>query len=218
MRRKSMLHSLCVACTVAALAIIPASAQEFHHYNFSAGGGFSVPTSHASSSFNTGWNLDFRGGLTVSSNFLADLDFSYNQWGLTNSTLASFGQPNGHADVWSLTFTPVIRLAPHYSPVKPYILAGAGLYHRGLVVSHPANFTTVYCDPFFGFCYPTVITADQVAASFSTYKGGFNAGGGLEYRVGNHNWKIFSEARYNQMFTARGPDLSFVPVTLGVRW
>lgn len=76
----------------------------------------------------------------------------------------------------------------------------------------------MYCDPFFGFCYPTVITADRVAASFSTYKGGFNAGGGLEYRVGDHNWKIFSEARYNQMFTARGQDLSFAPVTFGVRW
>jgi hypothetical protein len=27
--------------------------------------------------------LDFRGGLNVSRNFLADLDFTYNQWGLT---------------------------------------------------------------------------------------------------------------------------------------
>lgn len=206
---------------VSALVTVSASAQESpenHRANFSAGGGFTVPTSEGSSNLNTGWNIGFRGGLNVTHSFLADLDFTYNQWGLTRSALASFGQPNGHADVWSLTFNPVFKLAPPHSSVKPYITAGAGLYHRGLQVSHPANVRTVFCDFFFGVCFPTVVTVDQVVASFSTYRPGFNAGGGLEFGVGSRGMKLFTEARYHQMFVSDGPDMRFVPVTFGLRW
>lgn len=98
--------------------------------------------------------------------------------------------------------------------MKPYIPAGAGLYYRaGRSVAPPTSppSSTI---PFLGFCYPALGTANQVIASFSTYKAGFNAGEGIEYRIGDHHWKIFSEARY----TSSGPDLTFVPVTFGVRW
>jgi len=220
MRHRSVLNSVWIL-VVSALLTVLASAQESvenHRVNFSAGGGFTVPTAEGSSNLNTGWNIGFRGGLNITHNFLADLDFTYNQWGLTRSALASFGQPNGHADVWSLTFNPVFKLAPAHSSVKPYIIAGAGLYHRGLQVSHPANVRTIFCDPFFGVCFPTVVTVNQVAASFSTYRPGFNAGGGLEFAIGSHGTKVFTEARYHEMFVSGGPDMKFVPVTFGLRW
>jgi opacity protein-like surface antigen len=177
-----------------------------------------MPTASATSRLNNGWNLDFRGGYNVTRNFLADIDFSYNQWGLTDTALAAFGEPNGHANVWSLTFTPVIKLAPARSPVNFYVLAGTGVYHRGLQVSHPSSVDTIYCDPFFGYCYPAVVSVDQVVASLSTYKLGYQAGGGVEFRIGHGGLKAFAEARYNQMFTTHGKDLTFVPVTFGIRW
>jgi opacity protein-like surface antigen len=110
----------------------------------------------------------------------------------------------------------MVRLAPR-SRLDAYILGGPGLYHRNLSLTQPATFSTIFCDPFFGFCYPAVAQGNQVVASFSTYKGGFQVGGGLEIRVG-HRMKAFAEARYNDMFTTRGPDLTFVPVTFGIRW
>ena len=149
-------------------------------------------------------------------NFLADLDFSFDHFGLTNAALASFGQPGGYGDVWSLTFAPEIRMAPR-SKIDPYIIAGAGLYHRSLNLTQPARLQTIYCDPFFGYCYPAVVGVNQVVASFSTYKGGFNAGGGLEVRLGGRT-RVFAEARYNEMFTTYGPNLSYVPLTFGLRW
>jgi opacity protein-like surface antigen len=199
------------------LLVIRVSAQDDRWFNLGGGAGFSLPTSDTSASLNTGWNVGVRGGLNVTPHFLADLDFTYNQWDLTRSALARFAEPNGHADVWSLTFTPVVRFAPH-SPVDAYILGGYGLYHRGLTITRPANATAIFCDFFFGFCFPTVVTVDQVVASFSTYKGGFNAGGGLEFRLGSTGLKAFGEARYHEMFTSRGPNLTFVPVTFGLRW
>jgi opacity protein-like surface antigen len=189
---------------------------EFHRFNFSAGAGVSFPTSNAGSNFKTGWNMDFRGGFNVSRNFQADLDFSYNHWGLTNAALADFGQPGGFADVWSLSFAPVVRVAPN-ARVDPYLIFGAGVYHRGLSLTQPATLQTIFCDPFFGYCYPALVGVDQVVASFSSYKPGFNAGGGLEFRLSGP-MKLFAEARYNEMFTTRGPNLSYVPLTFGLRW
>ena len=39
----------------------------------------------------------------------------------------------------------------------------------------------------------------NLTKTFSTYKAGFNAGGGLEFRLGAHGLKAFAEARYSQM-------------------
>ena len=200
------------------LPTIQCFAQEYSRFNVSAGAGagVSIPVADASANFNTGWNFDFRGGVNVNRNFLADLDFSYNHFGLTNAALANFGQPGGYGDVWSITFAPEIRMAPG-KPIDPYIIAGAGLYHRNLNLTQPSSFQTIFCDPFFGYCYPATVPTDAVVASFSTFKPGFNAGGGLEFSLGGH-FKVFTEARYNEMFTTHGPNLTYVPVSFGFRW
>lgn len=214
-----MRHSV-VVCTVTVFLFFftfSAQGQDNHRFNFSAGGGFTIPNATASANLNTGWNLDFRGGVSVNPSLLADLDFTYNRWNLTRAALAHVGEPGGYADVWSLTFAPVIRLSPHHR-LDPYIIGGAGLYHRGLTLTQPALFTTFVCDPFFGFCYPATAQGNQVVASFSTYKFGFNAGGGLEFGVGTHNLKVFAESRYHEMFTTRGSNLIYWPVTFGLRW
>jgi hypothetical protein len=199
------------------LLITPTFAQDDHRFNVSGGAGFTSPTSDASGSLDTGWNVDFRGGYNVTRNFLADLDFTYNHMDLNRTALAHFGQPGGYAEVWSITFTPIVRFAPA-KEVDPYIIGGGGLYHRSLNLTRPATVQTVFCDFFFGFCFPTVVGTDVVVASFGTYKPGFNAGGGLEFRVGESGVKVFAEARYNEMFTNHGPNLRYVPVTFGVRW
>jgi hypothetical protein len=72
---RSVLYAIWVFI-VYVLVAVSALAQEnveTYHANVSVGGGFTVPTAEASSNFNTGWNLDFRGGLNVTRNFLADL-------------------------------------------------------------------------------------------------------------------------------------------------
>ena len=45
--------------------------------------------------------MNFRGGINVTQSFLADLDFTYNRWDLSDLALARAGQPGGYADVWS---------------------------------------------------------------------------------------------------------------------
>jgi hypothetical protein len=40
----------------------------------------------------------------------------------------------------------------------------------------------------------------------------------LEFRLGDSHLKAFAEARYSRMFTTHGNDMTYVPVTFGVRW
>jgi opacity protein-like surface antigen len=203
---------------VATLSLSGAAlSQDYSRFNLSAGAGFSSPTQGSADRLDTGWNINFRGGYNINQHLAADLDFAYDRWDLNSTALALFGEPGGHTSLWSLTFNPVYRLFPR-SRVDVYSTAGFGLYHRNLSLTQPATFSTFYCDPFFGYCYPALVSGDVVVASFSTYKGGFNAGGGLEFRLGDSHLKAFAEARYSRMFTTHGNDMTYVPVTFGVRW
>lgn len=211
----------CIRLSFAAVCVLLfvnlAVSQDDHKFNFSAGGGFTVPNGRSGLYLNNGWNLDFRGGYNVSQYFLADLDFAFDRSNLSSLALARAGQPGGYADVWSLTFAPMVRLTPR-SPVGVYLIGGAGLYHRGLNFTQPATFTSFGCDPFFGYCYPVTVTGNQVVASYSTYKFGYNAGAGLEFKIGQTGLRAFAEARYNEMFTSRGKNLTYTPATFGIRW
>jgi len=197
---------------------VSAQALEEHHVNFSAGGGFTTPVEATGSALDTGWNINFRGGASVADQLLLDLDFTYAHSRFSNGTLARFGEPDGGVGIWSLTFNPGIRLAPSSSKVQPYVTGGYGLYHLNFEVSHPTTVPTIVCDAFFGFCAPALVGTNQVVASNSTYRAGFNGGAGLEFRLGDSKTKLFAEARYHQMFMAHTEDVSYVPVTFGVRW
>ncbi|HUK48693.1 MAG TPA: outer membrane beta-barrel protein [Terriglobales bacterium] len=207
---------LILLCFLVTTALGQESSRRFN-IGGGAGAGFTLPTADSSNNLNMGWNLNVRGGFNVDRHLLTDLDFSFDHWGLSNAALANFGQPGGYADVWSISFVPVIRFMPGHE-IDPYVLAGAGLYHRNLSLTQPATAQTIFCDPFFGYCYPAVIGVNEVVASFSTYKPGFDVGGGFEFRLGSSRLKAFAEARYNSMFTTYGPNLTFVPVTFGLRW
>jgi len=216
-----------VALLFFSLAITVGTANaQWSHLEFGAGGGFSEPETRMGNNLDTGWNFDLRGGYKISAHggsdvsspqVALDLDFNYNRWNLNSAALARSGEPNGYSTIWSLSFTPVLRGSPHWH-ASPYVLAGPGLYYRNLSLTRPGVVNTIFCDPFFGYCVPAAVGVDQVVASSTTYKMGVNAGAGLEFRLGTSPLKAFGEARYSRMFTTHGSDLSFVPVTFGLRW
>ena len=206
----------CIVGFVAALSMLGiANAQS--HFDVSAGAGFSEPLGRAGNNVNMGWNLDFRGGFKPSRHLALDLDWNYNRWNLNSAALARVGEPGGYMTIWSLSFLPTLKGSPHWH-VSPYVMGGPGLYYRNLSLTQPALVNTFYCDPFFGFCYPATVGVNQVVASSTTYKLGVNGGAGLEMRLGESHLKLFGEARYSRMFTNHGTDLTFVPVTFGLRW
>jgi opacity protein-like surface antigen len=221
----SCLRSLLVIVLLTPLAF----SQRRHHpysydgstadkFNFSVGGGVSTPTDEAGQDLNTGYNFDVNGGYNFSRYVSGNLDFSYNRWGLNDAALARFQEPGGRTSVWSLTLNPVVHFNPE-GKVDVYTTGGFGVYHSNLSLTEPFNETTFVCDPFFGFCFPQTGTVNEVVASFRTTKGGFNAGGGFSVRLGESSkLRFFTEARYHRMFNSTGADVTFVPVTFGIRW
>lgn len=199
------------------LAFAAHANAQYDRINFSAGAGFSMPTETAANKLNPGWNLDFRGGFNATRHLDLDLDFSYNHWNLNHAALATFGEPGGDVGIWDFTFQPVYHVLPRRSRANAYVTSGFGIYHRNLTLTQPAVANSFICDFFFG-CFPVSFPITQVVASFDTYKPGWNAGGGLEFRLGYQRVKLFSEARYQRMFTTNGHDLTYVPVTFGLRW
>lgn len=191
--------------------------DQWSHIEIGAGGGFTEPVGRAGNNLDTGWNFDIRGGYRPLRHVALDLDFNYNRWNLNSAALARYGEPGGYSTIWSFSFLPVLRGSRHWH-VAPYVFAGPGLYYRNLSLTAPGVVNTFYCDPFFGICYPASFGVDQVVASSTTYKAGFNGGAGLEFRLGSSRVKAFGEARYSRMFTTHGTDLTFVPVTFGLRW
>lgn len=183
----------------------------------SFGAGFSEPEGRAGNNLDIGWNVDVRGGYKPSPRLALDLDFNYNRWNLNGPALARYGEPYGYTTLWSASFLPVLRGSSHWHLV-PYVMGGPGLYYRNLTLTQPALVNAIVCDPFFGFCYPATVGVNQVVASATTYKMGVNGGAGIEVRLGQSHFKAFGEARYSRMFTTHGTDLTFVPVSFGLRW
>jgi opacity protein-like surface antigen len=208
MKRTIYLASFC-------LAALPAMAQTSRFTGY-VGGGFTPPVSRLGARLDSGWNIGAGAGVNASSHMGVLVDFSFNNLGINQRSLANVGAPDGSTRIWSLTLNPVIRLAPKESPVDVYFTGGGGLYHRTVEFTQPALAEVTGFDPWFGF-YPAVIGVNQVIGSFDTYKPGWNAGAGVSVRLGASNVKVFAEARYHHMFTRRF-DTTYVPVTFGFRW
>jgi len=212
---------LAILAIATVLFCLVSSAQEMHlktEFGGGVGAGFTVPTDRTGESLNMGWNFNLRGGLHLSPHLSTVLDFTYNRSNLNSATLALFQEPNGSVSLWSLTFNPVVRFASGDHKLQPYITAGYGLYHQNLTLTQPAIVRTLVCNRFWGYCFPAAVGVNQVVASGSTLKTGFNAGGGFDIPLGSHRAKLFTEARYHRMFTTYGSDFTYIPVTFGVHF
>jgi opacity protein-like surface antigen len=189
-------------------------AQEVPHFTFNAGAGFTTPVGNTGRHLDTAWNLGAGAGYNFNPYLGAVLQFQFNDFGINRPTLNNAGFPDGSVRLWSLTIDPVVHLNPkgHFDV---YVVGGGGLYHRTQEFTAPTVATVTGFDPFFGF-FPVDVPANQVLASYSVNKPGFNIGMGLAMGT-KWNAKFFAEARYHRMFIG-DYHTDYVPVTFGVRF
>ncbi len=191
-------------------------AQEFSHFAFNVGAGFTTPVSDTGTRTDLGWNVRAGAGVNFSPYFGVLVNAGYNNLGINSSTLANIGVPGGRISVFSATLDPIVHLTPkrHFDV---YVTGGGGLFHRYQEFTAPSVAVTTGFDPFFGF-FPIALQANQVLASYSVNKPGIDAGLGVAFGSKWHG-KFFAEARYNRIFMGdRFPDTEYLPVTFGFRW
>jgi Outer membrane protein beta-barrel domain len=189
-------------------------AQEFPRFTFNAGAGFTTPVGTTGDSLDTGWNV--RGG--VGYNFLpwvgANIDFGFDKMGVNSTTLGDLGYGGGSLRVFSATFDPIVHLTPKHR-VDLYVTGGGGYFWEQQQFTDPGVASGIFGNPFFGY-YPGTFVTNVVVSSYSVNKPGLDAGVGVQFgsKWGGH---FFAEARYVRIFTGRGVQTDYLPVTFGFR-
>jgi hypothetical protein len=213
MRNLVSMKTFSTYLAISCLAAIPAFSQA--NFTGYVGAGPTVPLNPlASRTSNVGWNISAGGGISNDHVGLM-LDFMYNDIGINGTTLAQVGAPQGNVHTWGFTLDPVIHLTRE-GPADVYLTAGGGIYRRNVEFSQPGVAEVGFFSPWFGY-YPGLVGVNQVLASYTTYKGGVDAGAGVAFRLGSSRAKIFAEARYHYIFTAPTAT-TMIPVTVGLRW
>jgi len=186
-------------------------AQDFRKWTVEGGVGPTFPVGAARDQWNTGWNLLFGGGYNFNPHVSGLLEFNYDSFGLSNAALYNFNQPGGYTHFWTISIDPRYDFNPK-GRFDVYATGGYGMFARTLAFTDPSQIQT-YCDPYYGYCQSS---GAPVIASFTTYKGGINAGGGVSYALGDGGLKVFADVRYYRLLSHTSNE--FVTLTFGLKY
>lgn len=206
-----------IASCLGVLMAAGMNAQEFSHFAFNVGAGFTQGLGSTGTRTDLGWNVRAGAGVNFNPYVGVMVNAAYDNMGINSSTLASFGAPGGRMSVLSFTLDPIVHLNPK-GRVDVYVTGGGGLFHRYQELTTPSVSTIAAFDPFFGY-YPVNVTGNAILASYSVNKPGIDIGAGVAFGR-KWNGKFFAEARYERIFMGNrfANDTEYLPVTFGFRW
>ena len=189
------------------------AAQEFSHFAFTAGAGFTTPVYATGQNLDVGWNVRAGAGINFTPHVGVLADFGFDSMGVTSTQLGNLGYGGGNLRVFSATLDPIVHLTPK-SHVDFYITGGGGYFRQEQQFTQPGVVTGTGFSPFFGF-YPVAFGTNIVVSQYSVNKPGFEGGAGVAF---GSKWggKFFAEARYVRILTGQYYT-EYVPVTFGYR-
>jgi hypothetical protein len=114
-------------------------------------------------------------------------------WNLTAEIMWEFGKPD---------------------KIGGYIAAGGGGYRRYTALTATALVDGIYCDPWWGWCYPTTVVGDVVTNDNTLTKWGWSVAAGITFGVGPG--QLYLEARYHWQEST--PTTQYFPILLGYRF
>jgi hypothetical protein len=216
------------------LATVPASAQDYKPLEVSIGGGVTFPNSELRDHLGDGYNVIF--GVTVNHSSVIGIEGLYSFNGLGEKRISIPVSPTpgapaiptdffGNMNMQYGTVNLVVRKPE--GAVRPYLVAGVGVYYRPIQVTTPGvGFVPGYCDPWWYVCYPGgFVPVENVVGERSSTDFGVDVGGGLIFGS-----RFFVEARYHYIWgptidtsavggsEARKANGQFMPITFGVRF
>lgn len=192
----------------ALLVIVASNAQaQDKKVEFSIGGGYTVPNGEVRDHLGDGYN--FNVGLQVNVTPVVGIEGLYSFNGLgdkrisipVSPTPVNGGVPTdffGSMNMQYGTGSVVVR-KPEGS-VRPYGLAGMGVYYRPVKVTTPAvGYVPPYCDPWWYICTGGgFVPVENIVGERSSTDLGMVFGGGVEFGA------FYAEARYHYIW---GPEI-----------
>ncbi len=184
------MNSMIRGAVLGLAVLVGAQAAHAQGLSFGVGGGIVVPTGSLADATGTGWNgtAQLRVKPPVS-----PLGFQVDAF----YTRFSLDGVDGHTRMLGGTANALFAF-PSASPVRPYLLAGPGLYNGKT-------------------------TIDGLGSSQSDTKFGMNAGAGFDFGMGKA--QLFAEARFHAIFKGAVDATSgnettayMIPLTVGLRF
>jgi opacity protein-like surface antigen len=181
-------------------------------------GGWSPLTGNASDVLDSGWVLDFGGVWTPDPQRPLGLrfDLGYNWWDVQTGALPSgdLKVDGGDANDWSLRAAAFFQMRnkgrAHFNAS-----VGIGGYSVHGRLTNTVLVPGYICDPWWGWCYPGVVQGQQIVASKTTTKIGYNATVGVSIETSGSG-QVFVEAQYH--YVTLSNTLEYWPIVVGYRW
>jgi hypothetical protein len=207
-----------VAACVAVLAAAGSAAAQDKPFSVMAGGALVAPLSASADRFSAG--VGFMVGGTWHFNDHLGLTADY-VW----STLGAKEDWQGLVASRPVQITPRIqfstvsvRFQAPPGPIRLYVLAGAGIYHRTVKLATTGSGDVTVCDPWWFVCTPGPVPVGSVNRTQSSTDPGITVGTGFTAGM------FFAEIRYHYMW---GPSYTtpagnqsatgkFLPLTVGL--
>ncbi len=236
-----MLRSFGLFVAAVMIAAAPAAAQDERPVQLNIGGGFTGVYGAGSDRLGNGGNFTLGAIFKVNPVLAVQGEYGWNgmkqkqlQLPVSATPLDAAIDSPFFADANMQYFTGNVIFSPHVeNRIKPYGLAGLGVYYRPVTISTPSvGFVTV-CDPYWYVCYPDAVAVDQVIGKRSSTDFGMNFGGGVTFRLAERA-AVYFEVRYHYIW---GPELNqatqlpagavpsttkangqFLPITVGFRF
>lgn len=166
------------------------------------------------------WPSDWPVGLVFEAAW-SELDVSSSAIGAINDAIESDPNNDGRIDggdleTWQLTANAI------WGPGGDngfFLTGGVGAYHlSGVLTQTGLVYYPPFCDPWYWWwCFPGGVgTGNIVRGSASSTEFGWNVGLGYAFPI--RNGQVFIEAKYHEINTDNSRNVSYLPVTIGMRF
>ena len=204
-----MRHKTLVIIAFAALA----AAWSTHAFaqdkkgNFIIGGGYTAPNAEVRDHLGDGYNFVIGGQFNATPVISIEGLYTFNGLGQKQITIPVSPTPSGggiptdfFGDMNMQSGTVSVLFQKPDGSVRPYGLAGLGIYYRPITVTTPGvGYVPGYCDPWWYVCYPGGwVAVENIVGERSSTDMGMSFGGGATFGV------VFAEARYHYIW---GPEV-----------
>jgi hypothetical protein len=229
-----------IAVIIFALAT-PALAQEERKIQVNIGGGFTATEGQVNAHFGNGGNFAIGGIFNLTAHVGIQAEYAYNPLGtkLVASippfdTIGSDTQLFAGHHMHQGTFNVIGKFGGPGALVRPYGIAGFGVYHRVVQLTSPGTGVISACDPWWYICDPSLAPVTNILGERTTTDPGMDFGGGVALNLGK-GVQFYTEIRFNYIW---GPKLSsfvtngtlppgvpdenangkYLPITFGLRF
>jgi len=195
--------TFCASFVAVLLALTPANGSaQTRLFHVNIGGGPTFNAGDIGDHFGNGWGPAIGVTMDTPNGRIGfQFEYAYRNFGIKDSA-PFFGATSFDANhtTHQLDFNLVGNIAKPGSAIRPFVIAGPGMYYRSVEITQYVG-NGVVCDPFWYVC--GVYPVEGVLGSRGGWDFGINFGGGVGFGIGESS-EFYVESRYHYVW---GPEI-----------